>query len=326
MAESKTESRNHIAEEYRALREAAAVVDLAHWTVLGIAGPDTREFLQGTATQDFSTAATPTAATPAAAPPGAATPGAARETLFLTDKGRPVALAWVSVASDGASAIVIADEGARAGLRPHLEHFRIMEEVEIAGPDSGVMRLLGVAGPERDPLARAVAASVPGARTLAASPLSFVLVSANAPTVSLPPSVDAASFQAWRLHVGLPLMGYDMDLDRIATELSLPEAISLTKGCYVGQEVVARTTARGHVRRQRIGFRFPWDGVGFTKGTELRSGGASAGHVTSTAAEPGTGDGLGMGYLAPNALAEDLSILAVQGAKTTHLRLHSWPL
>ncbi len=121
-------------------------------------------------------------------------------------------------------------------------------------------------------------------------------------------------------------MGHDLDLERIATELGLPEAISLTKGCYVGQEVVARTTQRGHVRRQRIGFRFAWEGAPIPKGTELRSAGASAGHVTSTAEEPGTGDGLGMGYLTPAAIADNLPVLAIQGEKSTHLRLHPWPL
>src|SRR5882762_1775558 len=69
-----------LAEEYRALRDAAAAVDLERWTVLRLTGSETREFLQGTATQDFDT------------PPA---PGVALRTLFLTEKGRPVAHAWI---------------------------------------------------------------------------------------------------------------------------------------------------------------------------------------------------------------------------------------
>ena len=125
-----------------------------------------------------------------------------------------------------------------------------------------------------------------------------MIVPAETPAASLPSCVDAAAFEAWRIRAGLPFVGIDLDLDRIATELSLPEAISMSKGCYVGQEVVARTSQRGRLRRQRFGFRFPWGGQSIPKGTELRSGGLSAGHVTSTAWEPGTGEGLGMGYLA----------------------------
>jgi aminomethyltransferase len=299
-----------LTEEYRALKEAAAVVDLRRWTVLRVRGPESREFLQGTATQDFA---------------AASEPAAAAKTLFLTEKGRPVALAWIAFAADSSSATIIADEGAHAGLRPHLERFRIMEDVEFEGPD-GAPRLLGVAGPERDPLARAVASKIPGALAIHAEPLSFVLAPVEADEASIPASVDPAAFQAWRIRVGLPLQGIDLDLDRIATELSLPEAISITKGCYVGQEVVARTTHRGHVRRQRVGFRFAWPGEPIPKGTELRSGGIGAGHVTSTALEPGSGEGLGMGYIAPETLAQNLDVFAIQGEKPTHLSLQSWPL
>jgi folate-binding protein YgfZ len=114
--------------------------------------------------------------------------------------------------------------------------------------------------------------------------------------------------------------------DRIATELSLPEAISMTKGCYVGQEVVARTSHRGKVRRQRVGFRFPWSGDALPPGTGLQSGGKECGTVTSAAWLPGTQEGVGMGYVTPETLTANLDILAVQGEKTTLLRLQSWPL
>jgi hypothetical protein len=291
-------------------------VDLSGWMVLRLRGADTRGFLQGTATQDF--AAPASTAAPAEA-------GVARKTLFLTDKGRPVALAWVSIAPDGASAVLIADEGARTGLRAHLERLRIMEDVEFEGAED-MPRVLGVAGPESDPLARAVAASIPGALAVAAEPLSFALVPRNAPASAIPPFVDPAAFQAWRICVGLPLMGLDLSGDRIATELSLPEVISLSKGCYVGQEVVARTLHRGHVRRHRAGFRFRWTGESIPAGTELRVAGVAAGHVTSSAAEPGTGDGLAMGYLTTPTLPHDLDAIAVEGEKTSHLRPLPWPL
>ena len=317
MTRPATASVERLVEEYRALRDTAAVVDLERWTVLKVTGPETRDFLQGTATQDFG------------APSSA---GAALRTLFLTEKGRPVAHAWVgfgqdpdSAAQHSSSAMILADEGARAGLRPHLERFRIMEDVEFHGPDA-MPRLFGVAGPERDRQAQAIASKVEGAVALRSEPLSFVLTPPDAPQSSLPPSVDPLAFTAWRVRVGLPFQGVDLDLDRIATELALPETISMTKGCYVGQEVVARTAHRGRLRRQRLGFRFPWGGEPIPKGTELRSGGLEVGHVTSTAWEPGTGEGLGMGYVAPESLGLGLDILAIQGEKSTHLSPHSWPL
>jgi len=138
MTRPATSSVERLAEEYRALRDAAAVVDLTGWTVLEITGPETRDFLQGTATQDFVTPPAP-----------AASPGAASRALFLTEKGRPMALAWISSAADGATATVIADESARVTLRAHFERFRVMEDVEFEGPE-GMPRIYGVAEPGPD--------------------------------------------------------------------------------------------------------------------------------------------------------------------------------
>ena len=305
-----TTSVERLAEEYRALRDAAAVVDLTDWTVLALTGPDSREFLQGTATQEFESL-----------PP----PATATRTLFLTEKGRPVAHAWILAGPEPTSAILISDPGARSSLKAHLERFRVMEDVEIQGPD-GMARPFGLAGPERDPLARAIAAKIEGARAVRSEPLSFVLVPPQTSPSLLPPTVDPHAFEAWRIRAGIPYQGIDMDQDRIATELFLPEAISMTKGCYVGQEVVARTANRGKLRRQRIGFRFAWAGEPIPRGAEIRFGAQEAGIVTSTTREPGTREGLGMGYAMPEALASGMDLLAMQGEKSTHLSPGSWPL
>jgi hypothetical protein len=317
------------AESYRALRDGAAAVDLADWTLLRLRGPDARSFLQGLASQDLSRLR----------------PGEAAQTLFLTEKGRPVALAWVAMSVDraepdaaaaagaapggppGEAVHVIADEGARAALRAHFERFRVMEDVEFEGP-GGMPRIVGVAGPARGRIVSDADAVIHGAAGIAGDPLSFLLLPADVPPISLPPFAQPGAVEAWRLAAGIPRTGVDFDEDRIATELSLPGAVSLTKGCYVGQEVVARTATRGHLRRLRVGFRFAGEGDPLPRGAELRAGGVAAGFVTSTAPEPGTGEGLGMGYLSPEVLATDLpvEVLAVQGARTIRLRVAPWPL
>ena len=225
-------------QDYRALHEGAAMVDLGSWTVLELLGNETRAFLQGIASQEFDPAPPPSRAT---------------RTLFLTEKGRPVAHAWVAFErqpedpmrpADPETAWVLSDPGARDSLRPHLERFRVMEDVEFRGPDD-MPRLLGVAGPERDRLAGATASRIPGAVAIRGEPLSFVLAPSDHEAASLGPFVDAGAFEAWRIEVGLPYQGLDFDTERIATELSLPEAISMTKGCYVGQEVIIRVLHRG---------------------------------------------------------------------------------
>jgi folate-binding protein YgfZ len=295
------------AEEYRALREAVAFLDLSAWTVLRTTGPDTRAFLQGVATQDLE----------------ADPEGSARETLFLNEKGRPIALAWIQLDPEGSGAWILADEGARESLLPHLLRFRVMEDVDLTQGEE-VPSLVGLAGPARHPLLQELARQHEGAVTIRAEPLSFLLLP-KAPLFSLP-TVRTEAYEAWRLSVGLPRTGVDFDAARIATELTLPEAISLTKGCYVGQEVVARTSHRGHVRRRRVGFRFGWGGEPLPHGTEIRVESEPAGFLTSSAPEPGTGQGLGMGYLTLEVLERGSGLSIGQGSMTIPIQIAAWPL
>jgi len=170
---------------------------------------------------------------------------------------------------------------------------------------------------------------MPGATSIEAEPLSFLLQPPGLPSTtpqSTASFADPASFEAWRLAIGIPRTGVDVDLDRIATELSFPAAISLTKGCYVGQEIVARTSNRGQVRRHRIGFRFDWDGGPIPARAELHASGVAAGYVTSTAPEPGTDQGVGMGYLTADALQQSQEVYAVEGSTTRRVRPGIWPL
>ncbi|TMQ62897.1 MAG: hypothetical protein E6K79_11620 [Candidatus Eisenbacteria bacterium] len=313
MNESSTSARRDAAADYRSLRESFCSVDLSAWTVLRLRGPDTRAFLQGLASQDLESARA----------------GAALPSFFLNEKGRPVALAWVELGEEGSSALVISDEGARSSLRAHFERFRIMEDVEIEGPD-GMPPLIGIAGPSRSQLLREIAGPMPGAVSIESEDLSFLLPppgpAAARPRAASQHFADPASFEAWRLAIGIPRTGIDIDLDRIATELSFPGAISLTKGCYVGQEIVARTSNRGQVRRHRVGFRFDWDGRPIAARTELRAGGVAAGYVTSTAPEPGTDQGIGMGYLTAEALGSSAEVDAIEGSTTRRVRPSPWPL
>ncbi|MGH7681528.1 MAG: YgfZ/GcvT domain-containing protein [Candidatus Eiseniibacteriota bacterium] len=297
------------AEEYRATQTGAAAVDLSGWTVLHLRGSDTRTFLQGLATQEFE----------------GALDGSALPTLFLNEKGRPVALAWVAVADDGASAWVIADDGARATLRPHFERFRVMEDVEFEGPDPKP-ELFGVVGPERAILLRELSASTTATAILASDPISFLLAPAFDRARHGAALLTRDSFEAWRLATGIPRTGVDIDLDRIATELSLPGAISATKGCYVGQEVVSRTSNRGQVRRRRVGFRFAWSGSPIPARAEIRAADSVVGYVTSSAREPGTNEGLGMGYLSTESPPDGVKLSAGMGSGEVRVSVRDWPL
>jgi folate-binding protein YgfZ len=292
----------------------AFLLDFHEWGVLQVTGPDAREFLQGVGTQEVA----------------ALRVDAALPNLFLTDKGRPVALAWAVLSNEGAGITLFVEPGGRDALAPHFARLRVMEEVDVLGPQ-GMPRLYGVAGRGREAVAREWAAALRGGEVISADPVTFLLLPPGAERPGSVLSVLASATtpetaEAWRIAVGIPRAGVDFDLDRIATELSLPEAISLTKGCYVGQEVVARTTNRGAVRRRRIGFRYPGQAGVLPRGTELRAGGSPSGFITSTALEPGTGHGLGMGYLSTEAPQGPGEVAAIQDSRTTHLEVAPWPL
>ncbi len=60
-----------------------------------------------------------------------------------------------------------------------------------------------------------------------------------------------------RIESGIPKYGVDMNEERLPLEANLQHAISFTKGCYLGQEVIVRVTSRGHINRKLVGLLFP---------------------------------------------------------------------
>ena len=104
-------------------------------------------------------------------------------------------------------------------------------------------------------------------------------------------TVGEAAFDAARVEAGYPLFGVDMDDDIIPLEAGIePRAISFTKGCYVGQEVIIRVLHRGHgrVARRLVGLRVQ-DGALPARGTRIHADGRDVGFVTSAAESPRLG-------------------------------------
>jgi tRNA-modifying protein YgfZ len=291
-----------VAEHYRALREDAMRIDAPWLAAVRLTGPDTRAFLQGLATQDLERTE----------------PRRGVPTFFTNEKGRPIALAWVLIQGD-AAAWIVADEAEPGALLKHFDRFRVMEEVEFVPSPRPAFAF---AGPRRDVLLEGT--EMGDTVAIPSSPLSF-LVDPSAEPGAAP--ADPAAAEAWRLGAGVPRAGIDFGLDRLVTELSEPEAISSTKGCYVGQEVVARTSQRGQVRRSRTGFRFEWVGGGPPRATELLTAdGRPAGTLTSAGPEPGTGRGFAMGYLSTESGIRNSPLALPQGATTTPVDARLWPL
>ena len=96
-----------------------------------------------------------------------------------------------------------------------------------------------------------------------------------------------ATHETLRIESGIPKYGTDMDETTIVPELGFPEIISYTKGCYIGQEIIARIHFRGHVAKQLTGL----TGVESIEGDAqlVATDAKPAGRITSGAHSPGLG-------------------------------------
>ncbi|HEU4478223.1 MAG TPA: aminomethyltransferase family protein [Pyrinomonadaceae bacterium] len=105
---------------------------------------------------------------------------------------------------------------------------------------------------------------------------------------------------AWemlRVEVGVPRYGRDMDDTTVVTETNLDEAVSYTKGCYVGQEIIARIKYRGHVAKKLRGLLFEGPITLEAPAAIISADGKEIGRVTSTTISPHLGRRIALGYL-----------------------------
>lgn len=110
------------------------------------------------------------------------------------------------------------------------------------------------------------------------------------------PPVSAETFEILRIEAGIPRYGRDMDETTIVTETNLDDAVSFTKGCYVGQEIIVRIKHRGHVAKKLVGLEFDTDRP-IEAGTPIKMGEQEIGRVTSSAFSPTVRKTIALGYV-----------------------------
>jgi len=316
------------AAEYTALRERAALVDLGFRTLVRAAGEDRAAFLNGMLTNDVA----------------GLVPGGGCPALLLTIQGRVTA--DVRVAALGDALLLDVDVRARDDLVAALEKLIIADDVTLEAPAEPVA-LLGLEGPTAAALLGARAAALApwahaevavagvGVRVVQASEVrgpGFVLHVPAAAAVDVWTALVVAgarpcgmeALEGRRVEVGVPRIGLDMDGSTLALEVPVDDAISQTKGCYLGQEVVARGTARGHVNRRLVGLVF--DGPPPPAGTPLARDGKPVGHVTSVARAFGAGSAAGMGFVRREHWDPGTVLAAPHGRAAAVARVARWPL
>lgn len=247
--------------------------------------------------------------------------GAAQWALFLTPKGRILADArilrgerdlWIDVPAAAAEAM---EATFRRFLPPRFaraERLTAGGLVDVYGPDApaAVAAATGVAAPEEGlrftevgegedvlRILRGNSLGMPGYAIFGSGSALERLVSALAATAAKTGGVamDADLLEVLRVEAGWPWYGRDVTEENLVQETGWEErAVSFTKGCYVGQEVVIRVHHRGHPNRHLRGLVFHDEPA--APGTPLFAEGKPVGTVTSAVRSPRLGP-IGLGYV-----------------------------
>jgi tRNA-modifying protein YgfZ len=222
---------------YRALRTAVAAHRIER-DVLSVSGPDATTYLQGQCSQDVAGLGV----------------GATTDALLLSPQGKLDALVRVTRTGDD-QFILDTDPGFGEVVSARLERFRLRVKVEI---EPLLWECLAVRGPEADrtEVVSAAAAADPSVLRLPVDWPGFAGfdllgpaaggAGADAWVVDTVVRCGPDAFEAARIEAGLPVNGRELTEATIAAEAGLVErTVSFDKGCFTGQELVARLDSRG---------------------------------------------------------------------------------
>jgi folate-binding protein YgfZ len=249
--------------------------------VIDLAGRDREAFLQGLCTNDVRDLAG----------------GGALWAAALTPTGKVRFLFRAARRGDRIRLLLEPDRAAAAGA--HFRKYAVFQDVRIEEPAPPPVRFDFYGAP---PALPGTADSWPSFFEISAS----ALVSPDEATAfgeSLREAggerIAESDREARRIEAGRPRDGVDVDETRTPDEAGLGRAVSATKGCYVGQEVVARMRTYGRLPRRLVGFAFS-EGPAPPPGSRLVASDGNprdAGIVTSAAVSPQRG-AIGLGYAA----------------------------
>jgi folate-binding protein YgfZ len=298
--------------EYKALRETAGVLDLSFRGRICLLGNDRIRFLHGQITNDVKKL-------------GA---GEGCYAALTTAKGKMESDLNVFNLPD--ELLLDFEPGLTHAISQRLEKFIVADDVQIAdvsehygllsvqGPKAG--EVLSAAGfgeaPEKNFAITKVSDMTPGdiylanqLRILSGKP-GFDIFIPNAALGTVADKLIAAAkgingracgwtaFETVRIEAGIPRFGADMDETNLPMECIESRAMSFNKGCYIGQEVLNRIHAIGHVTKELHGLRLADDLKRLPqKGDKIFRDGKEIGYITSAVKSPTLNANIALGYV-----------------------------
>jgi folate-binding protein YgfZ len=318
---------------YRSVLDAAGWFDRSSRRRLEIVGPDRAKFLHNLTTNDVKRLAE----------------GAGHESFVTSPQGK--VLAYVSLLSaEGSTILLRTDPDSHEALLPHLNKYGVFDDVAIedvsartfeyhlAGPAAdAILGALGVELPPEGALRhRSIRLAEVAVRVVRESPTGrpgFTLIGPIEASDRIKAALadvselDPSTFEALRIEAGTPISGRDVTPGHLPQEVGRdPLAINFVKGCYLGQETVARLDALGHVNRIFKGLRFSGETLP-QPGTPLAFEGKVVGSVTSTGFSPGWDAPIGLGYVrVAQAVAGTKLVATIEGVGEVNAVVEDLPM
>ncbi|HEY6939139.1 MAG TPA: glycine cleavage T C-terminal barrel domain-containing protein [Terriglobales bacterium] len=277
--------------EFAALRSGCGVYDLSWRRYFTVCGRDRVRWLNGMISNNVRDLQ----------------PGNGVYAFVLNPQGH--ILGDLYIYNHGDDFVLETDAGQADKLYSHLKRFIIMDQVEfkpaqdwaamgLQGPKAGeILRAAGIEPPALEPmqLSDVKLGATPATLVRSDHPLStnyeFWLTSDQAPAFwdvlvkagATPTGAEAVELA--RIAAGIPRYGQDIRERDLPQETGQMRALSFTKGCYIGQEIVERIRARGSLHRGFAGFRM-MEGPLPAPGSKVQAAGKDVGEITSAAMLP----------------------------------------
>jgi len=317
--------------EERVARTRAGMIDLSDRAKIALTGSERVPFLDGLVTPDLKVL----------------TPGTSAYALLLNEKSRVLGDLRVYVFPD--SLVLDIEAAQKDSVLRILEKARVSDDVEfhdmgmaghieVLGPnaDTRIAAVLGVEvrGLSRDSFLTVTSGrlSTYAGRVQSTGTISYTIWSPNSSLYDEWETFSRAgvspigrdALELLRIETGIPRFGSEMDENTLALEVAPESALSFTKGCYVGQEIVARGTYVGQVRRKLLGLRVDGD-LAPVHGDRVSNDGREVGFVTSAAWSPSLGRVVALAILRLDAVSPQATLFIDRGGWALRARLSPLP-